>query len=184
MKPLIGTALKRFLRDYRREHPPNHDLVVLLQSVEYPANVGSIFRVADGAGVTELVLTGITPTPPHPTIDKVGRFKSLKVPWRYESNPLRAIEALKANGYHIVAIELADTAVPYHTFPYPQNICLVVGHEDHGVTKATLAACDAAVFLPMYGQGRSLNVHVALSIVLFHALHPPSSELGENGKVL
>jgi tRNA (guanosine-2'-O-)-methyltransferase len=171
MKPLIGTDLKRFLRDYKRANQPAYDVVALLQSVEYPANVGSIFRAADGAGVSELVLTGITPTPPHPTIDKVGRFKSLKVPWRYEQDPVRAISDLKADGYHVVAVELANTAVPYHTFTYPQKTCLVVGHEDHGITKATLAACDTAVFLPMYGKGRSLNVHVALSIILYHILH-------------
>lgn len=171
MKPLIGTALKRFLRDYRRQHPVERDVVALLQSVEYPANVGSAFRVADAAAVAELVLTGITPTPPHPTIDKVGRFKSLKVPWRYEKDPVAAINGLKDGGYHIVAVELADTAVPYQQFTYPQKTCLVVGHEDHGVTKATLAACDTAVFLPMYGKGRSLNVHVALSIVLYHLRH-------------
>lgn len=171
MKPLYGTPLKRFLRDYKRAHPIAFDVVGLLQSIEYPANVGSIFRVADGAGVTELVLTGITPTPPHPTIDKVGRFKSLRVPWRYERDPQTAIEALKADGYHIVAVELTETAVPYHTYRYPPKTCLVVGHEDHGVTRATLSACDAAVFLPMYGKGRSLNVHVAFSIVLYHILH-------------
>jgi len=171
MKPLIGTDLKRFLRDYKRGHQPAYDLVALLQSVEYPANVGSVFRAADGAGVTELVLTGITPTPPHPTIDKVGRFKSLRVPWRYEKDPVAAILGLKEQGYHVVAVELTDTAVPYHQYPYPQKTCLVVGHEDHGVTKATLAVCDTAVFLPMYGKGHSLNVHVALSIVLYHILH-------------
>ena len=174
MKPLIGTDLKRFLRDYKRANRPAYDIVALLQSVEYPANVGSIFRLADGAGVSELVLTGITPTPPHPTIDKVGRFKSLKVPWHYEQDPVQAIMALKADGYHVVAVELADTAVPYHTFSYPPKTCLVVGHEDHGITKATLAACDTAVFLPMYGKGLSLNVHVALGIILYHILHHAS----------
>ena len=171
MKPLIGTELKRFLRNYKRENRPDFDIVGLLQSIEYPANVGSLFRVADGAGLTELVLTGITPTPPHPTIDKVGRFKSLRVPWRYEKDPVTAVSTLKSAGYHIVAVELADTAVPYHDYPYPEKTCLVVGHEDHGVTKATLAACDAAVFLPMYGKGQSLNVHVAFSIVVYHMLH-------------
>lgn len=174
MKPLIGTDLKRFLRDYKRENRPNFDLVALLQSVEYPANVGSIFRLADGAGMTELILSGITPTPPHPTIDKVGRFKSLKIPWRHEPDPLKAIAGLKTAGYHILAVELADTAVPYHQSPYPEKTCLVVGHEDHGITKAVLAACDSAVFLPMYGQGQSLNVHVALSIVVYHILHSSS----------
>jgi tRNA G18 (ribose-2'-O)-methylase SpoU len=46
----------------------------------------------------------------------------------------------------------------------------VVGHEDHGVTKATLAACDAAVFIPMYGKGRSLNVAMSLGVVAFHVM--------------
>ncbi len=171
MKPLIGTQLKRFLRDYKRQQRPSHDLTVLLQSVEYPANVGSIFRVADGAGLTELVLSGITPRPPHPTIEKVGRFKSQRVPWRYEADPVTAVSQLKQQGYHMVAVELADTAVPYHQYDYPQKTCLVVGHEDHGVTKAVLGMCDTAVFLPMYGKGLSLNVHVALSIVVYHILH-------------
>lgn len=171
MRPLIGTDLKRFLRDYKRQHRPTHDLVALLQSVEYPANVGSIFRVADGAGVTELVLTGITPTPPNATMDKVARFKSLRVPWRYEADAVVAIGGLRQAGYHVVAVELAEGAQPYFAYRYPEKTCLVVGHEDHGVTKATLAACDGAVFLPMYGKGLSLNVHVALSIVLYHVLH-------------
>lgn len=171
MRPLIGTELKRFLRDYRRANSPTTDLVVLLQSVEYPANVGSIFRLADGAGVNELILTGITPTPPNATIDKVGRYKSLRLPWRYEADPLVAITGLHDKGYAIVAVELTDDAVPYHEYRYPNKTCLVVGHEDHGITKATLAACDAAVFLPMYGKGLSLNVHVALAVVLYHIRH-------------
>lgn len=75
MKPLIGTDLKRFLRDYKRAHPITHDLAVLLQSIEYPANVGSIFRVADGAGVSQMILTGITPTPPNATIEKSAATK-------------------------------------------------------------------------------------------------------------
>ena len=171
MKPLFGTNLKRFHRAYKRNHAPDHQVAAILQSVEYPANVGSCFRVADGAGMGELLLTGITPTPPHPTIDKVGRFKSQRVPWRYEKDPLQAVAAMKEESYHVVAIEICDTAIPYHSYPYPQKTCLVVGHEDHGVTKATLNACDAAVFLPMYGKGLSLNVHVALSIVVYHILH-------------
>jgi 23S rRNA (guanosine2251-2'-O)-methyltransferase len=168
MRPLIGTDLKRFLRDYRRANPVAHDLLVLLQSVEYPANVGSIFRLADGAGVSELILTGITPTPPNATIDKVARYKSLRLPWHYDSDPLVAIKNVKEKGYRVVAVELTVDAVPYHAYPYSEKTCLVVGHEDHGITKATLALCDAAVFIPMYGKGLSLNVHVALAIVLFH----------------
>jgi tRNA (guanosine-2'-O-)-methyltransferase len=171
MKPLIGTELKRFLRDYKRENRPLAEVVALLQSVEYPANVGSIFRVADAAGLEALILSGITPTPPNPTIDKVGRFKSNRVPWRYEKDPVSAVREIKGKGYHVVAVELTATAVPYFRYKYPPKCCLVVGHEDHGITKAVLNHCDGAVFLPMYGKGRSLNVHVAFSIVLYHLLH-------------
>lgn len=171
MRPLFGTNLKRFLRDYRRLHKPATNYAALLQSVEYPANVGSIFRIADGAGLEELVLTGITPTPPNPAIDKVARYKSLRVPWRYEQDPLEAALGMKAKGYSLIGIELTEDAVPYHAFSYPHQSCFIVGHEDHGVTKAVLAECDAAVFIPMYGKGLSLNVHVALAIVIYHALH-------------
>lgn len=171
MKPLIGTELKRFLRDFKRENRPNRAIALLLQSVEYPANVGSMMRMADGAGVSELVLCGITPTPPHPTIDKVARYKQNRLNWRYERDPLTAIAQLRSDDYQIVAVELATGAQPYYAFDYADRVCLVLGHEDHGVTKGTLAACDGAVFLPMYGKGRSLNVHVAASIVTYHVLH-------------
>lgn len=171
MKPLIGTDLKRFLRHYKRQHPPQHTVAALLQSVEYPANVGSIFRLADGAGLAELVLSGITPAPPNPALEKVARYKTDRVPWRYVEDPVVAVGQMKEQGYQVVAVELAEGAVPYHRFDYQPRVCLVAGHEDHGVTKATLAACDGAVFLPMYGKGRSLNVHVALSIVVYHVLH-------------
>ena len=171
MKPLIGTDLKRFVRDYKRKNPQKRDVAAVLQSVEYPVNVGSVFRLADGAGIEQLILTGITPKPPHPTIEKVGRGKINRVNWRYEEDAVEAIRQLKKEEYHILAVELAQGAVPYHEYEYPEKIALVVGHEDHGVTKATLAECDGAIFLPMYGKGLSLNVHVALSVATYHVLH-------------
>lgn len=167
MKPLIGTDLKRFLRTAKREFPKTRQLCALLQDVEYAVNVGSAFRLADAVGFEELILTVITPTPPHPTIEKVGRAKTQRIPWHYYKEAAERLRKLKAEGYHCVAVELAEGAQPYHTYDFPEKVCLVVGHEDHGVTKATLAECDAAVFLPMYGSGRSLNVHVALSVVAY-----------------
>ncbi|MDX1613949.1 MAG: TrmH family RNA methyltransferase [Candidatus Promineifilaceae bacterium] len=171
MKPLYGTELKRFLRDYRRDRPPRRQLAAVLQSVEYPYNVGSIFRLAEGVGMAQLILTGITPTPPHPTITKLGRSKDRRVPWRYESDAVEAITGLKQQGFRVIAIELTAAASPYHAVDYPSHVAMVVGHEDHGVTKATLQACDQAVFIPMYGKGLSLNVHTALAVVSYHIAH-------------
>lgn len=168
MRQLRGTELKRFLRHYRKTHPPEHRIVFVLQSVEYPVNVGSIFRIADGCGVEEVILCGITPTPPNPTIAKVARGKEQRVPWRYIEEATVALAELRDEGFRICALEIADEALPYFAYVPPQQVCLVVGHEDHGITRATLALCDDAVFVPMYGKGRSLNVHVSLAIVAYH----------------
>jgi len=160
--------LKRFLRRYRKTRPPERSIVFLLQSVEYPVNVGSIFRIADACGVEEVILCGITPTPPNPTIAKVARGKEQRVPWRYVKEATQALAELRDEGFRLCALEITDEAVPYFAYEPPERVCLVVGHEDHGLTRATLALCDDALFVPMYGKGRSLNVHVSLAVVAYH----------------
>lgn len=170
MKQLRGTPLKRFLRSLPVPPSPA-ELVVVCQSVAYPVNVGSIFRIADGLGAAEVILAGITPRPPHPTISKVGRNKDRRIPWRYVEQPESALGDLREQGYWIAALEVTDECRPYYGVDYPQKVALVLGNEDHGVTRACLALCDAAVFVPMYGSGKSLNVHVSLAVVGYHLLH-------------
>ncbi|MBN1310424.1 MAG: tRNA methyltransferase [Anaerolineae bacterium] len=177
MKQLRGTSLKRFLRDWRREHAANlPDIALVLQSVSYPANVGSLFRIADAIRVNKMFLCGITPTPPNQTITKVGRDKHNDVSWFYEKHAEDIIQALRTEGYHICALELTDTSQPYHQIAYPDKICLVVGNEDHGVTRSALALCDSSVFVPMYGKGHSLNVHVCTAVVLYHIIGQKSGK--------
>jgi tRNA (guanosine-2'-O-)-methyltransferase len=171
VKPLRGTSLKRFLKAVER---PPIELAVILMDVEDPVNVGSAFRIADAAKLDRLILAGITPAPPHRLIEKVGRGKDRRVPWR-TADPLEAIAELKERGFSIVAVELTEDAVPYYARSYPERVCLVVGHEDHGVPRRVLEAVDAKVFIPMYGKGASLNVHVALGVVAFHVLHAHSA---------
>lgn len=170
MKQLIGVELKRFLRQYKKRNPPSRAVAILLQSVSYTYNVANIFRMADGAGVKQLILSGITPTPPNPTIRKIGRAKDRNVRWRYVEDPLEAMADLKDAGYHLLALELTERAHAYHRYEYPPKVCLIAGHEDHGVTRQVLSACDDAVFVPMYGKGRSHNVATAVAIVTYHAL--------------
>jgi tRNA (guanosine-2'-O-)-methyltransferase len=131
-------------------------------------NVGSLFRIADAVRIDEMILCGITPVPPNPTITKVGRDKHNNVNWSYVERAEDAVLRLKSNGYHIAALEIAEGAVPYFEMEVPDRVCLVVGNEDHGVTQSTLELCDSALFVPMYGHGHSLNVHVSAAVVLYH----------------
>lgn len=167
MKQLRGTELKRFMR---RQPKPRRQLAIILQSVAYPVNVGSIFRIADACRVQHLILTGITPTPPHPTISKVGRAKDARVPWRYVEDTAEALAQMRAEGFHICALEITDQSLPYNEYPFPEKVCLIVGNEDHGVTRRLLDLCDGATFVPMFGKGRSLNVHVSLAVVAYRVL--------------
>jgi tRNA G18 (ribose-2'-O)-methylase SpoU len=170
MKQLRGTDLKRFLRTLPPPPSPR-ELVIVCQSVAYPVNVGSVFRIADALNVNEVVLAGITPTPPHPTISKVGRDKDRRVRWHYVERPESALKSLKDQGYWIAALEITDRCQPYYAVDYPSRIALVLGNEDHGVTRACLDLCDVALYVPMYGKGKSLNVHVSLAVIGYHLLH-------------
>lgn len=161
------TEVKRLMR---AQGKPRVQLAFLLQDVEDPVNVGAAFRIADAAKA-ELLLTGITARPPHKLISKVGRAKDKRVPWRGFETVEAAFDALRSAGYRTFAVEITDEARPYHEVPYPDKTCLLVGHEDHGVTKRALSLADGHVFIPMYGKGASLNVHVALGVAAFHVLH-------------
>ena len=168
MKQLRGKPLRDFLAGSRR---PDVELALLLQDVEDPVNVGSAFRIADAVGVREVILTGISARPPHPLIKKVGRGRDRRVKWRYEETPAEAIAAYRAAGFQICALEITADSQPYLEAGYRERVLLVVGHEDHGVTNRTLSLCDIAVFIPMYGKGSSLNVHVSLALAAAAILH-------------
>lgn len=167
-KQLGGKALKDFLKQNER---PDVELAFLLQDVEDPVNVGAAFRIADACGASELVLTGLSPYPPNSTIAGVGRGTHRRVNWSYTHDAREAITRFKEAGFATCALEVSSNARPYDEIDYPDKVCVVAGNEHHGVTKRTLAACDLATYIPMYGKIRSLNVHVALAIVSFHILH-------------
>lgn len=168
MRQLRGRPLTQFLKKTQR---PETELVFVLQDVQDPINVGSSFRIADACGVREILLTGISARPPHPLIKKVGRGRDRRVRWRYIEETAAAVAEYADSGFTICALEITAQSLPYYQPDYPAKLCLVVGHEDHGVTNRTLSLCDMAVFIPMYGKGASLNVHVSLGIAAYHILH-------------
>lgn len=180
MKQLRGTPLKRYLRDWRRSHQSGIELALILQSIAYPVNVGSMFRIADAVGVTKMFLCGITPLPYSHSVTKAARAKQHDVPWYYEKDVSDAISILRGQGYHICALEITDNSRPYFEIEIPRKLCLVVGNEDHGLTRKVLSQCDSAVFVPMYGKGLSLNVHVCAAVVLYHLLLARGDQAQDN----
>ena len=148
---------------------PRFPFAALLDSVRSLWNVGSIFRSADACGCAEVMLTGITGTPPRKEITKTALGAEDLVRWRYCAEPLEALTTLRDEGYVGVALETSDRAVPLGDFEWPAKSCLVLGNEVAGVTAPLLDACEHHVGISMYGAKESFNVAVAFGIAAHHA---------------
>ena len=106
-------------------------------------------------------------------IDRTSRGHDRRVPWRRIPRIDEATKTLKEEGYHLIALETTRGTRCYLEYKYSERNCLVLGNETKGILPATLQECDGAVFVPMYGKGPSMNVHVAAALVAYHALIGP-----------
>lgn len=146
------------------------NLVLVLDNIRSLYNVGAIFRVAAGLGVSKIYLCGITPIPPRKEIHKTALGGELLVPWKYESNTQDAIYVLKNDGYLIAALELTETAQSlssYSSTSKNTQIALIVGHETNGIDNVVLTACDIHLKIPMHKGIHSLNVSTATAIAVW-----------------
>lgn len=167
MKNLDPTGLKRLHRDWRRS--TTQKITIILDSVQTPYNVGTIIRTAAALGVEHLWLVGATESPTHAKTNKTALGTQRYVSWTAVETPTEAIGQAKAAGYRVVGVELADEAQPLHEVSLSDDVCLVVGHEDRGLSKEALALCDAVGYIPQMGKVGSLNVGVAASIAVAEA---------------
>jgi tRNA (guanosine-2'-O-)-methyltransferase len=76
------------------------------------------------------------------------------------------VAAARAAGLRVVAIELAQDAIPLHEAPLGDDVCLALGHEDRGCSPALLSAADVIAYIPQLGRVGSLNVAAAAAIAL------------------
>jgi len=142
-------------------------IYTLVENVRSLHNVGSIFRTADGAGVTKIFLCGITGKPPHRDIRKAALGAEEAVPWEYRPDSLEVVKQLKQQNVQIVALESKAESLSYDEAPYRFPLCLVVGQELRGVSAHVLQKADLAVGIPMRGIKSSLNVAVAYGVALY-----------------
>lgn len=145
-----------------------NNFVILLPNIRSAHNVGAMFRTADGAGVDKIYLTGYTPCPPHPRLDKVSLGAERWMDWEYVKQPGRLLKKLKDEGYKVVALEQTAKSVNIYEWQPIFPIVLVVGNEKTGVTKNLLKYCDSEIELPMRGKKNSLNVSVAAGISMYY----------------
>ncbi len=169
-------------------------MILILYNIRSVYNVASIFRTADGAGVSKVFLIGITPTP----LDKLGNFRKdfqkvalgaeRMVKWEYVKSFTAVYKKLRKSAggrIKILAVEQDKRAIPYYEFKAQneklkvknekrktenkkKEIALVFGEETKGLTKSVLDKVDKILEIPMQGIKESLNVSVAVGVVVYH----------------
>jgi len=139
---------------------------VILEDIRSAFNVGSVFRTSDAAGIEELILTGITPYPPHNRIPKTALGAIETVNWKYIPEKTKALDYCEQDST-LIAVELTDDAVSYLDYDFTKPVTIIFGNEISGVSTDTLKQCDTIVKIPMFGSKESLNIANSYGIVVY-----------------
>jgi 23S rRNA (guanosine2251-2'-O)-methyltransferase len=161
-KPLL--ALEELLGTLR-----SPALLVVLDGVEDPRNLGAILRTAEAAGADGVVLpdrhsAGISETVGRASAGAIEHVRLARV-----GNVVQALEALKARGLWVVGLDAAGTE-RWDAVDLRQPVALVLGGEGRGIRRLVREHCDHLVAIPHFGHVSSLNVSVAAGIVLYEAI--------------
>ena len=151
---------------------PKRPLIVVADNVRSMHNIGSIFRTSDAFLVEEIVLGGISGTPPHPEITKTALGAEETVKWRHVADTFGEVERLKGEGWKICTLEQAHNSIPLNEFHGggDEKMVLVVGNEVNGVDQRIVDISDYVLEIPQYGTKHSLNVSVSAGIALYQLL--------------
>ncbi len=145
------------------------EVVVLLDHLEDPHNLGAIIRTCEAAGVDAIIIPKDRQVQLNATVMKtsVGTLDNVKI--ISVTNLVNAIERLKKAGFWVVGTAL-ENSVDYRTIDYSGKIALVIGNEGAGLSSLVAKKCDFLAKIPMYGKTNSLNASVAAGIMIYEII--------------
>jgi 23S rRNA (guanosine2251-2'-O)-methyltransferase len=149
-------------------------LVVVLNEILDPHNLGSIIRVCECAGADGIIIGKDRSASVNDTVMRVsaGALNHVKV--ARVTNVNKAIDQLKENGYWVYGAEVGGSNV--YKSDLSGKICLVIGGEDSGVKRLTKEKCDGIISIPMFGKVNSLNASVACGIAVYEVVRQRTSK--------
>lgn len=143
-------------------------LVVLVEDVQDPRNLGALMRVCEGAGVGRLLIRDRGSAPVSPVAVKASAGAAEWLPSERITNSANAIEALKQDGYWVYGV--APGGEPAWEIDLTGKVVLAFGGEEKGLRQRTETLCDRLIGLPMRGRVESLNLSTAAAAVLYEAV--------------
>lgn len=146
------------------DEPP---LLVLVDHVQDPQNLGALLRAAEAAGVHGVVLPARRAAAVTPAAARASAGAAEHILVAQVTNLVRAMEQLKAHGLWLAGLEALPQAQPYTEADLTGPLGLIVGSEDQGLSRLVRETCDFFIRLPMHGRVTSLNASVAGAIALY-----------------
>ena len=140
-------------------------LLVLLDELEDPHNLGAILRSADAVGAHGVIFKKTNTVQLNPTVAKVSAGAIDTVKCAAVTNLSRTIEELKERGYWVVGTDMKGK--DYRSLNYDFPTVLVIGNEGKGISRLVKEACDYTITIPMVGKISSLNASVSAGILLY-----------------
>tara|TARA_R110001599_G_scaffold54848_18_gene152270 strand:- start:50 stop:790 length:741 start_codon:yes stop_codon:yes gene_type:complete len=145
-------------------------LLLILDAVTDPHNLGACLRTAEAAGVHAVVAPRDKAAGLTPVVRKVACGAAELVPFMQVTNLARTLKQLKERGVWVVGTSLEDGAKPFFDTDLKAPVAIVMGAEGSGLRRLTAELCDHLAYIPMAGQIESLNVSVATGVALFEAV--------------
>ncbi len=156
-----------------RQAAGDPDLVVLLEDVQDPRNLGALLRVCEGAGVGRVLIRDRGSAPVSPTVSKTSAGASEWLAIERITNSAAEIERLKAEGFWVYGTDPAGE--PPWSVDLTGKVALLFGGEEKGLRARTRQLCDRMIGLPMRGRVGSLNIATSAAAVLYEAVRQRSS---------
>lgn len=143
-------------------------VVVMLDHLEDPHNLGAIIRTCEAAGVKSIIIPKDRAVKVNSTVIKVsvGAIKNVKIVM--VNNLVNTLKELKDNGFWVIGTDMQGE--DYRTLDYSGKVVLVIGNEGKGLSRLTRENCDFIAKIPMRGEVNSLNASVAAALVIYEAV--------------
>jgi 23S rRNA (guanosine2251-2'-O)-methyltransferase len=156
-------------------------LLVLLDGIEDPHNLGAIVRTALAAGANGVIIPERRAVGLTDTVERASAGALAHLPVARVKNLVRAMEEMKEAGYWLIGLDgRADQK--YTEADFSGQVGIVLGSEGEGLHELTRKRCDFLVSIPTSGPVRALNVSVAAGVVLFEGVRQRSGKKSEKGK--
>jgi 23S rRNA (guanosine2251-2'-O)-methyltransferase len=165
--------------DLLQENKKNQ-LLLALDGVEDPQNLGALLRTGEGAGIDGVVVTERRSAPLSPVAVKASAGASEHVKIARVVNLVRTLEDLKKKGLWCIGLDERGT-MDYDQFDFSVGCVLVLGREGAGLHDLTRRTCDHLLRIPMAGRVASLNVSAAGAVVLYEAARQRRNALAGHG---